>query len=44
MKQNVRFQGGICPEKCQLDKIKNGRLAAIIDFSMHNILKTVPDS
>ena len=43
--QNVRFQGGIlCPEKCQLDKIRNSRLAATIDFNMRNIWKTVPDS
>ena len=33
MKQNVQLQGVIFPEKLQLDKIKSGRLAAIIDFS-----------
>ena len=29
MKQNVRFQGRICPEKFQLDQIYNGQLVAI---------------
>ena len=29
--------GGICYFKIILDKIKNGRLAAIIDFNMSNI-------
>ena len=24
MKENVRLQGVICPEKCQLDQIQNG--------------------
>ena len=38
------FQGRVCPEKIQLDQIKNGRISAIIDFDMHNIWKTVPDS
>ena len=32
IEQKVRFQGGICPVKFQLDKIKNGRLAAILDI------------
>ena len=41
IKQNVRFQGGISPEKCQ---IQNGRLEAIIDFNMGDIAKTVPNS
>ena len=27
----MRFQGGICREKIQLDQIKNDRLVAIID-------------
>ena len=36
MKQNVRFQEQICPEKIQPDQIKNGRLSAIIDTNMHN--------
>ena len=40
-KQNLRFQEGICPEKCQIYHIQNGRLAAIIDFNMCNILKTM---
>ena len=44
VKQNVRFQVGIRPENGQLDQIKNGRPSAIIDFSMSNIWKTVPDS
>ena len=39
MKQNVRFQVGICPEKGQTDQIQNGRLSANIDFNMHNIWK-----
>ena len=43
MKQNVRFQGGICPGKCQLDQIQNGQLKAIIDFNMSHIVKNVPD-
>ena len=47
-KQNIRFQVGICLEKCQLDQVldqvKNGRLAAIIDFIMRNIWKPMPDS
>ena len=44
IKRNVRFQEGICPKKIQLDQIKNCQLAAIIDFNMCNIWKTVPDS
>ena len=44
MKQNVQFQGGICPEKSQLNQIQNSRLEAIIDFDMGNIWKTVPNS
>ena len=32
------------PYKCQLDQIQNGRFAAIIDFIMRNIWKTVTDS
>ena len=44
IKQNVWFQEGICLENCQLDQIQNGRLSAIIDYNMHNIWKTVPDS
>ena len=35
--QNVRFLGGICPEKIQLDQIENGRHAAIFYFNMRNI-------
>ena len=30
-------------EKFQLDEIQNGRLAAVIDFNLRNIWKTVPD-
>ena len=46
MKQNMRFQGRIRPEKVPLDQIQNGRLPAItcIDFNMHDIWKTVRDS
>ena len=44
IKPNVRFQGGICPEKCQPGQIQNGRLEAIIVLNMGNIGKTVPDS
>ena len=29
----MQFQGGICPEKCQLDQIQNGQLEAIIEFN-----------
>ena len=29
IEQNVGFQRGIYPEKCQLDKIQNDRLVAI---------------
>ena len=38
IKQNVRVQEviGLCPEKCQLDKIQNDRLVAIIDFIICN--------
>ena len=43
IKQNVRFQVGICLEKCQLDQIENDRLEAII-FNMGDIGKTVSDS
>ena len=32
------------PDKIQLDQNKNGRLSGIIDFKMHNIWKTMPDS
>ena len=39
-----RFHGGICPEKFQLDQIQNGQFAAIIDFNMHNIWKTMRGS
>ena len=40
----MRFQGGICPEKIQLYRTIFGRLSAIRDFSMRNILKIVSDS
>ena len=41
IKQNVRFQVEMCPEKFQVivDQIKNGRLSAIIDFNMRNVWK-----
>ena len=41
LKQNVRFQEGICPKKMQPDQIQNGWLSAIIDTNMHNIWQTV---
>ena len=41
MKQIVRFQEGICPEKIQLVQIQNGRLLAIINTNMHNICQTL---
>ena len=44
LEQNVRFQGRIWPEQFQLNKIQNGRFAAIIDFNTGNICITVPDS
>ena len=44
IKQNVRFQVGIYPEKCQLDQIQNGPLSAIITFNMLDTWQTVPDS
>ena len=37
IKQNVRFQGGICSEKYQLNQIQNGRLSATIDFIMQTM-------
>ena len=36
-KLNVQFQGGICPEKRQIDKFQNGRHKAIIVCNMGNI-------
>ena len=36
IKQNGLFQGGIWPEKSQLDQIQNVQLEAIIDFNMVN--------
>ena len=44
IKQNVPFHGGVCPENFQPEQIKNDRFAAIIDFNMRNIWKTMPDS
>ena len=40
MKQNVRFQGGIYqhPAKYQFEQIKNGQLAAIIDFKFISLV------
>ena len=35
---------GICPVKCQLDQIQNGRLSATITFNMPDLWQTVPDS
>ena len=34
MKQNVRFQVGICPENSQLDEIQNGRPSVTINFNI----------
>ena len=44
IKQNVRFQVGIHPEKCQLGQIQNGPLSAIFTFNMLDTWQTVPDS
>ena len=44
IKQNVRFQVGICSEKCQLDQIQNCRLSVIYNFDMPYIWQTIPDS
>ena len=43
VKGNVRSQGRMHSEIFHLDQIQNGRLLAIIYFSMCNIWKTVPD-
>ena len=43
-KANLRLERGICPEKFQLYKIRNGWHAAIIDLNMNNIWKTVPNN
>ena len=37
IKQNVRFQVGICSENLQLEQIQNGLLSAIIKFNMPDI-------
>ena len=37
IKQNVRFQVGMCSENVQLEQIQNGRLSAIINFNMPDI-------
>ena len=44
IKQNVRFQVGICSEKFQLDQIKNSWLSAIINYNMPDNWQTVPYS
>ena len=47
IKQIVRFQERMHLEKFQVDKIKNGRLSAIIHLAsliLRNILKTAQDS
>ena len=41
MKQNVRFQEGICPEKIQPDQIKMTSCVALVHTNMHNICQTV---
>ena len=38
---HARFQGGICPEKFQLDQIKNGRLLIWPDICHHGWAYTV---
>ena len=43
IKQIVRFQERMHLEKFQVDKIKNGRLSAIIHFHMADIWSTVLD-
>ena len=44
IEQMCQFSGGGgCPEKIKLNKIHNFRHAAIIDFNMRNIWRTVPD-
>ena len=43
-KQNVSFQEGIYPEKCQLDEIQIGRPSSIIKFNVSDIWQTVPVS
>ena len=47
IKQIVRFQERMHLEKFQVDKIKNGRLSAIIHLDrpdIRNIMKTAQDS
>ena len=48
IKQIVRFQERMHLEKFQVDKIKNGRLSAIIHLDrpdkLRNIMKTAQDS
>ena len=47
IKQIVRFQERMHLEKFQVDKIKNGRLSAIIHLTgliLRNIMKTAQDS
>ena len=48
IKQIVRFQERMHLEKFQIDKIKNGRLSAIIHVDrpdkLRNIMKTAQDS
>ena len=41
MKQNMRFQGGICPQKSNLSNSKCPILLAFIDFNMPDIWQTV---
>ena len=44
IKQIVRFQERMHLEKFQVDKIKNGRLSAIIHLILRNIMKTAQES
>ena len=41
MKQNVRFQEGICSGKIQPDQFQNDQISAIFDSNMHNIWQIV---
>ena len=40
----MQVQVGICPKKIISDQIQNGRPSAIIDFNMHDIWQTEPNS
>ena len=44
IRPNVQFQGGICPEKCQLDQIQTGRLTVIIMSPLYRGGDDIPAS